>query len=411
MEDETKTREQLLEELRASRQRILQLEAAEAKPPSPKGADLRLQKSEVAVQSLLESASDGIAVVEADGRIVLANAKIEDIFGYSRNELLEHPIEILLPTHYREGHVAHRVDYFAQPHQRPMGIGLDLVGRRKDGTEFPVEVSLSFVESENGLLIMAFVVDITERKKAEEALRRYAAELEARNEELDAFAHTVAHDLKDMVGRIAGFARVLEEEFIAMPEEELGSYLRIIAHNGRRMANVIDELLLLAGLRQAQELDIEPLDMARIVDEAQGRLVDFIEEQQAEITLPHSWPVALGYAPWIEEVWVNYLSNAIKYGGRPPRVEMGAAELGDGTIRFWVHDNGAGLTSEEQARLFTPFTRIGQAHTKGHGLGLSIVRRIVEKLGGQVGVESQVGQGSTFCFTLREHTESIVEEE
>jgi two-component system sensor histidine kinase/response regulator len=112
------------------------------------------------------------------------------------------------------------------------------------------------------------------------------------------------------------------------------------------------------------------------------------------------WPVALGYAPWVEEVWINYLSNAFRYGGRPPRLELGAEAQPDGRVRFWVRDNGAGLTPEDQARLFTPFTRLDQVQVKGHGLGLSIVRRIVEKLGGQVGVESQIGQGSTFSFTL-----------
>ncbi len=110
--------------------------------------------------------------------------------------------------------------------------------------------------------------------------------------------------------------------------------------------------------------------------------------------------MALGYGPWVEEVWANYLSNAIQYGGRPPRVELGATEQADGMVRFWVRDNGPGLTPEEQARLFTPFTRLDQVRAKGHGLGLSIVRRIVEKLGGQVGVESEVGRGSVFTFTL-----------
>jgi two-component system sensor histidine kinase/response regulator len=142
--------------------------------------------------------------------------------------------------------------------------------------------------------------------------------------------------------------------------------------------------------------------MDSIVAEAQRRLVPLIEERQAEIVLPaeSEWPVALGYAPWIEEVWVNYLSNAIKYGGGPPRVELGAEIQPDGMARFWVRDNGAGLVPEDQARLFTPFTRLDQAHVKGYGLGLSIVRRIVEKLDGQVGITSQAGHGSIFSFTL-----------
>jgi two-component system sensor histidine kinase/response regulator len=140
--------------------------------------------------------------------------------------------------------------------------------------------------------------------------------------------------------------------------------------------------------------------MLGIVIDAQQRLVDKIEEYQAEIVLPEAWPVAVGYGPWIEEVWVNYLDNGIKYGGRPPRLELGAERLPDSRIRFWVRDNGPGITPEEQSRLFRPFTRLDQADTKGHGLGLSIVRRIVEKLDGEVEIESQIGQGSTFAFIL-----------
>ena len=127
-----------------------------------------------------------------------------------------------------------------------------------------------------------------------------------------------------------------------------------------------------------------------------------IEEYQAQIRYPQHWPVALGHAPWIEEVWTNYLSNGIKYGGQPPRLQLGATACSDGMIRFWVRDNGPGLTPEEQAQLFMPFTQLDQARALGHGLGLSIVRRILEKLGGQVGVESEgvPGEGCRFWFTL-----------
>jgi signal transduction histidine kinase len=125
-----------------------------------------------------------------------------------------------------------------------------------------------------------------------------------------------------------------------------------------------------------------------------------IDEHQAEIILPESWPQAVGYSPWIEEVWANYLSNGIKYGGEPPRLELGATKQADGFVRFWVHDQGPGISVEDQTRLFTPFTQLEQVRATGHGLGLSIVRRIVEKLGGEVGMESEVGKGSTFHFTL-----------
>jgi signal transduction histidine kinase len=236
-------------------------------------------------------------------------------------------------------------------------------------------------------------------KHREVALRQRTIELQARNEELDAFSYTVAHDLKNPLGALVGLAEILKKEHATMPHETLGKYLDSIARSGRKMANIIEALLLLAQVSQT-EVEMEPLDMSRIVDEVLLRLSHMIEEQGAEIILPNAWPEALGNDPWVEEVWLNYLSNAIKYGGRPPRVELGATAQPDGKVRFWVRDNGAGLTPETQARLFTPFTKVGQVNITGHGLGLSIVQRIVEKLDGHVGVESKVGEGSVFSFAL-----------
>jgi PAS domain S-box-containing protein len=242
-------------------------------------------------------------------------------------------------------------------------------------------------------------VEVVERRRVEEALRQAYAELKSQTEELHAFAHMVAHDLKNPLNLIIGYAWLLEQSFD--PEQlELPNLARAIALTGEKMNTIIEELMLLAGLRDAKA-QMEPLgDMAHIVAEAQHRLTGLIEKRQAQLVLPDAWPVAIGYGPWVEEVWVNYLSNAIKYGGDPPRVELGAAVQDDGAIRFWVRDNGPGLSPEQQTRLFIPFERLDQVQLKGHGLGLSIVRRIVEKMGGQVGVESEVGQGCRFFFTL-----------
>ncbi len=247
-----------------------------------------------------------------------------------------------------------------------------------------------------------------------QALRNRTAELQASNEELNAFAHTVAHDLKGLVGIITGYAAVMRKRLASMLSKELQQDLDIVEQTGHKISSVIDELLLFANMRRLEDVQVHPLDMAHIVAEAQKRLSIAIEEHQAEITLPDRWPVAQGYAAWIEEVWANYLSNAIKYGGRPPRIELGATPQPDGFVHFWIRDNGPGLTPKEQRRLFTPFTRLEWTHIEGHGLGLSIVRRIVKKLGGQVGVESpapqpetgslpqtdEAGQGSLFWFSL-----------
>jgi PAS domain S-box-containing protein len=217
--------------------------------------------------------------------------------------------------------------------------------------------------------------------------------------ELEAFAHTVAHDLKNPLNNVIGYATVLVQGNMEKSPERAKNHLQVILNNSQKMNNIINELLLLASVRKQDQVPCGPLDMAAIVAEAQERLRLMIEQSGAHITTPSAWPLATGYAAWVEEVWVNYLSNAIKYGGVPPQVDLGAA-LEDGMVRFWVRDNGAGLTLAEQARLFSQFTRLAEARAEGHGLGLSIVRRIVEKLGGTVGVQSAVGAGSTFSFTL-----------
>lgn len=243
--------------------------------------------------------------------------------------------------------------------------------------------------------------EIIERKKIEAQLRQYAEDLQAKNEELDAFSHTVAHNLKNPLHASAGIAHLLAKDYETMPSNELKKYLDIIDRGGRKAMNIIEELLVLASVRQ-QEIELSPLSMATIIAEAQNRINYMVTEYEATILTPHNWQTAMGYAPWVEEVWVNYLSNAIKYGGQPPVIELGSDPDGDNRIKFWIKDNGAGLTKQEQARLFTPFTQLSKLSVAGHGLGLSIVRRIVTKLGGEVGVSSSglPGEGSMFSFTL-----------
>ena len=241
-------------------------------------------------------------------------------------------------------------------------------------------------------------------QQANKDLEQKLDELQARNAELDAFAHTVAHDLKNPLSTVLGFAHLLAQRpEMFESQDEMAKEAGRILSGAKKMNDIIESLLLLAGVRK-EMVALSPLDMGKIVAEVHERLGALINEYQPEIILPPSWPQADGYAPWIEEVWANYLSNAMKYGGQPPRVELGAEPVngadGKPMVRFWTRDNGPGLSPEDQTKLFTPFTRIHVTRAKGHGLGLSIVQRIVEKFGGEVGVVSQPGQGSTFYFTL-----------
>jgi signal transduction histidine kinase len=324
-----------------------------------------------------------------------------------------------------------------------------------DHITLAVQVSvLLAVAIRQGRLYALARQEIADREQAEAALRQQALELEARNAELDAFAHTVAHDLKNPLTALVGFSYLLQRRYAQMSEQELGHKLGLVGQNALKMVSIIDELLLLASVRK-EEVETGPLDMYTIVSEVLDRLADMITDTQAEIIMPTAvgtptvvgtstavgtptvvgapttagappeakapseveataWPSVIGYAPWIEEVWMNYISNALKYGGQPdegvaPIVTLGFdigqpspanCQTNESQVRFWVRDNGLGLTEEEQEQLFTPFTRLDPTRAMGHGLGLSIVRRIVEKLGGEVGVESDVGHGSKFYFTL-----------
>ena len=221
------------------------------------------------------------------------------------------------------------------------------------------------------------------------------------------FAQTVAHDLKNPLTTILGFAAMLSDSQARIPPEQQKQALQTIVKTSLKMNNIIQELLLLAAVRQS-EVKTGPIKMAGVVSAAKQRLWGVISETHAELIVPDAstWPQVVGYAPWIEEVWINYISNAIKYGGRPARVELGAEAdykvfpNGRSMARFWVRDNGKGISPADQSQLFNQFTRLDQVRAEGHGLGLSIVARVIEKLGGEVGVESQLGQGSTFFFTL-----------
>ena len=229
-------------------------------------------------------------------------------------------------------------------------------------------------------------------------LREQAASLRSLNEELQAYAHTVAHALKNPLAVLVLIAGAIEQITDLTPQE-IQEYTQQIKSTAFEMNDTIKDLLLLS---EAGMLDrpAEGVDMASVVATARKRLSSMTEEYHGRISCPKTWPAASGYAPWIEEVWVNYISNALKYGGRNPRIELGASIQLDGMIRFWVRDHGPGIPPGKQARLFTPFTRLGQVRRPGNGLGLSIVRRIVEKLSGRAGVESEAGKGSLFFFTL-----------
>lgn len=238
-----------------------------------------------------------------------------------------------------------------------------------------------------------------ERHRLVSELSHKASELEARNAALDAFSHTMAHQIRGPLSQVIGYAEYAQNTYGQEMEEDIRHIFNRILQSGLKMNNMISEILLLASVRSQTDVELFPLDMKRIVSEVRKRLRLQIEEYEAELHTPASWPVAKGHAPWLEEVWVNYISNALKYGGTPPKLKLGARQESD-VIRFWVEDNGPGINPEDKSRLFKTHSRLHEPRVRGEGLGLSIVLRIVQRLGGNVGVESQLGRGSVFWFTL-----------
>lgn len=250
--------------------------------------------------------------------------------------------------------------------------------------------------------------DITHHVAAEEKIlntnSRLIDEIKEREKliaDLDAFSHTVAHDLKNMLGAIVTASTLIQNGIDEMPKEELLELNDLIGQSATKTMHITRELLTLASVRQ-QDVKPTSVNMKKVVAEALKRLDDMIQESGAQISLPDEWPVAMGYESWLEEVWTNYISNAIKYGGTPPIIKLGAEKLASGQVKFWITDNGKGLSEEQIALLFNKFTRLETLRAEGHGLGLSIVKRIIEKLNGQVGVESRhvPGEGSIFYFLL-----------
>jgi signal transduction histidine kinase len=255
---------------------------------------------------------------------------------------------------------------------------------------------------------IALQQEVSEHRQAEQAL--HIANEQLKNEinmhedviaDLNAFSRMVAHDLKNPLTGLIGYASLLSKKFEDSTDIQALRYLEIITQTSFRINRIIEELLLLANVSK-KAVEMVPLDMAAIVDEVIARLEYMISQNSAEIIKPSTWPTAIGYGPWVEELWANYISNAIKYGGIPPIITLGADVLPKGIIRFWVLDNGDGIIPDDQKKLFSPFTRLEDARSEGHGLGLSIVKRIIEKLGGTADVESKAlpGEGSKFSFTL-----------
>jgi PAS domain S-box-containing protein len=347
----------------------------------------------------VEASPGAMIMADKDGRIQLVNAEAERMLGYERGELIGKPVELLIPNQLRAAHERDRSGFAANPARRAMGKGRDLFAVRKDGSEIAVEIGLNPIATQNRMMVMAAIVDITERKAAEKVLAERVIELQRSNAELEQFAYVASHDLQEPLRMVASYAELLAERYRGKLDDKADKYIGYAVDGAKRMQRLVNDLLAYSRVGRRDD-PAKPTDMNRVVQDVLQGLRGVIGDTHAEVEIG-TLPTVMADDGQIAQVLQNLIGNALKFRGKEQvRIRIDAKSAPQGWL-FSVQDNGIGIEAQYSERVFQMFQRLHDRETyEGNGIGLTIAKKIIERHGGRIWFESEPGRGTTFFFTL-----------
>jgi PAS domain S-box-containing protein len=358
------------------------------------------RETEAKYRGLLEAAPDSMVVVNQNGEIVLLNLQAEKQFGYRRDELVGQKVKNIIPEGFAERLIADGTRTAADALAQQIGTGIELAARRKDGSDFPIEIMLSPLESTEGVLVTAAIRDITERKKSEQQLVKTVGELKRSNDELQQFAYVASHDLQEPLRMVASYTQLLAKRYKGRLDSDADEFIAFAVDGSNRMQGLIQDLLAYSRAGTNGKA-LHEISSEKALKDALANLRAAIQESGAVVT-HDSLPAIITDDTQLVQVFQNLVGNAIKYrSAEDPRVHVSATKNGGSEWTFSVRDNGLGIDPQYFERIFVLFQRLhGREEFKGTGIGLTICKKIVERLGGRIWVESQPQKGSTFHFAL-----------